>query len=360
MVGIPAKPEDLLELLKRDVNRSLLSAKNGLKVLAGIGGTPVATTPKDVVWSFGDAELWRYRSDRRTEGPPLLVVHSLVTRSYVFDLSPGNSFVEFMLARGFDVFLLDWGEPDERAAHYDLGTYCRQLLPEVVRATARAAGDRDVVLLGYCLGGLLSLLYAAANPDDPVKALAVMATPLHFERMGVIGKMLHGGRVAPESLLDHTGNVPPDVVRDAFRMMQPSVEVTGYANLWQYLWNDEFVAGFQTMTRWGTDHVPLAGAFVTDLARVIRSGDLDAGRPVIGGRSVRLSDIKVPFLAITADRDHLVPAAASGDLPSLVGSSDRRALPLPAGHVGVLLGRSAQKHCLPAIAEWCESHMEVR
>lgn len=360
MVRIPVKPEDLLELVKRDVNRSLLSAKNGLKVLTGVGGTPVGTTPKDVVWTFGDAELWRYRSDQRKHRTPLLIVHSLVTRSYVFDLSPGNSFVEFMLAQGFDVFLLDWGEPDERSAHYDLDTYCRQLLPEIVRATATAAGEKDVVMLGYCLGGLLSLLYAAANPGDPLRSLAVMATPLHFEHMGVIGKMLHGGRIDPRSIVDHTGNVPPDVVRDSFRMMQPAVEVTGYADLWQYLWNDEFVAGFQTMTRWGTDHIPLAGSFVADLSRVIQSGDLDAGCPVIGGRSVRLSDIEVPFLAITAARDHLVPAAASGDLPAMVGSADRESLTLPAGHVGVFLGRGAQKHCLPAISQWFEKQMEVR
>ncbi|NMN96706.1 alpha/beta fold hydrolase [Antrihabitans stalactiti] len=359
MVEIAALPEDLLRSIKHDVNRSRLRAKNALKVIAG-SGPPSGTSPKDTIWSFGDIQLWRYRSDRRTHRTPLLIVHSLVTRSYVFDLSPGNSFVEYMLDRGFDVYLVDWGTPDERAAHYDFGTYCGQFIPEIVRATVDASDDDEVVILGYCLGGLLSLLYAAANVGDPIRALAVMATPVNFRHMGVIGKMLHGGRVSPQSLLDHTGNVPSDAVRDSFRMMQPSVEITGYADLWQHLWNDEFVAGYQIMTRWGTDHIPLAGGLVIELARMIQSDEIANGRVVLGGREVTLRDICVPFLGIIAERDHLVPRAATEGVADMVGSEDSTELVLPAGHVGVFLGRSAQKKCLPAITEWIEKQMETR
>lgn len=359
MVQIPAIPDDLVKSILQDVTRSRLRAKNALKVIAGTTA-PSGTSPKDVIWSFGDIEVWRYRSAQRTHRTPLLVVHSLVTRSYVFDLSPGNSFVEYMLDRGFDVYLVDWGVPDERAAHYDFGSYCTEFLPEIVRATVAASDDDEVILLGYCLGGLLSLLYAAANPDDPIRALAVMATPIDFRHMGVIGKMLHGGRIAPESLLDHTGNVPPDAVRDSFRMMQPSVEITGYADLWEHLWNDEFVAGYQIMTRWGTDHVPMAGALVVELTQLIQSDKLASGHAVVAGRDISFEDIRMPFLAITAERDHLVPRAASEGLAALVGAKDCTEMRLPAGHVGVFLGRSAQRHCLPAMADWFETHTETK
>jgi polyhydroxyalkanoate synthase len=336
----------------------MATAKNGIKVLTGIGAPASAVSPRDLIWSFGDVRLWRYRSDQRRSGPPLLVVHSLVTRSYVFDLSPGNSFVEFMVARGFDVYLVDWGEPDATAAHYDLDVYCRQLLPDIVNATVSSSRSRDVVMMGYCLGGLLSLLYAAAAPDPRLRGLITVATPLHFEHLGPVGAILAGTQVDPGSIVDHTGNVPSDVVRDAFRMMQPSVEAVGYADLWQHLWNDEFVAGYQIMTRWGTDHVPMSGAVVRDLARIARSGDLALGEAVIGGDRVSFLDIHAPFLAVTASRDHLVPPAASGALSELVGSSDSTAMDLPAGHVGIFLGRSAQKQSLPAIVGWLEQRME--
>src|SRR4051794_12895165 len=101
-------PTDLLARVRRDVARSALRARNGLKHLSGVGRPKVGQTPKDTVWSSEKVELWRYHNDRKTMATPLLFVHSLVSRSYVFDLAPGNSFIEFMLNRGFDVFLIDW------------------------------------------------------------------------------------------------------------------------------------------------------------------------------------------------------------------------------------------------------------
>src|SRR4051794_21854764 len=148
-------PSDLVARMRRDVDRSLLRARNGLKYLSGVSRPQLGQTPKDVVWSSGKVELWRYRSSNRTRTPPMLFVHSLVSRSYVFDLAPGNSFVEHMLGRGFDVFLINWGEPDELEASNTLETYCDVHLPQIVRATSKLAGTRKVNLFGYCFGGLL-------------------------------------------------------------------------------------------------------------------------------------------------------------------------------------------------------------
>ena len=153
-------PTDLLDRVRRDVDRSLRRSKNGLKLLSGVGRPVLGQTPKDTVWSSGKVQLWRYRSQpsARKIGPPLLFVHSLVSRSYVFDLAPGNSFVEFMLGAGFDVFLIDWGEPDEMEAANTLETYCDEYLPLAVQAACDAAGADAVTLVGYCLGGVLALL----------------------------------------------------------------------------------------------------------------------------------------------------------------------------------------------------------
>ena len=110
-------PGVLLSRLKRDLDRSALRSRNGLKLLAGIGKPATGTSPKDTVFSAGKASVWRYRSDQRVGGPPLLIVYSLASRSYLFDLTPGNSFVEALLRDGFDVYLINWGEPDELESH---------------------------------------------------------------------------------------------------------------------------------------------------------------------------------------------------------------------------------------------------
>ncbi len=170
----------VLDRVRRDVERNALRARNGIKLVAGVSRPQLGQTPKDLVWSRGHAQLWRYRSDRVTLQPPLLIVFSLVSRSYVLDLRPGNSFVEHLQSAGFDVFLLDWVQADERMARERLEDYADDYLPEAVRRTCEAAGTDTVNLFGYCFGGVLSLLYAAHHPDAPLRSLTVMATPVDY------------------------------------------------------------------------------------------------------------------------------------------------------------------------------------
>jgi len=105
--------------------------------------TPDATigaTPRDAVWTHRETTLYRYRSTKRQYPVPILLVFALINRPDVFDLRPGHSFVEHLLADGFDVFLLDWGEPDEADADRGLDDYVCDQLPWAIRETLRAAG----------------------------------------------------------------------------------------------------------------------------------------------------------------------------------------------------------------------------
>jgi len=327
-------------------------------MLSGVGQPVLGQTPKDTVWSSGKVQLWRYRSEQRSLHPPLLFVHSLVSRSYVFDLAPGNSFVEFMLDWGFDVFLVDWGEPDEMEAANTLETYCDDLMPELVDVVADAGGTDHVTMFGYCIGGVLALLYLAGHRDSPVSALATLATPIDFRHMGTMSTMLQ--RVDPEALIDQTGNVSAEVIRNSFTLLQPTADVASYVNLWQNLWDDQFVTAHQTVTRWAKDHVPFPGACMIQLARLlVRDNLLASGRVPMGDRIVDLADITAPFLSIRGQKDHIVPMAATGNLPELVGSADIKELSLPAGHVGLIVGRTARQRYLPAMAEWLSAHSQT-
>ena len=81
-------PTDLLGRIRRDIERNALRARNGIKHVAGVDHAKVGQSPKDIVWQRDKVVLYRYRSDRRTYGPPVLLVMSLVSRSYIFDLRP--------------------------------------------------------------------------------------------------------------------------------------------------------------------------------------------------------------------------------------------------------------------------------
>jgi polyhydroxyalkanoate synthase subunit PhaC len=169
-------PQDVLSRVRSEVQRNAIRARNGIHVVTATGAPPVGQTPKDIVWRRGRCQLWRYRNDNVRWTPPLFIVFSLVSRSYVLDLAPGNSFVEHLLGAGFDVFLLDWGVPDERDANNLLEDYALGYLPAAVRRACETAGSDEVNMLGYCFGGVLSLLYAASAPQAPLRSLTCPAT----------------------------------------------------------------------------------------------------------------------------------------------------------------------------------------
>ena len=350
---------DLLARVRRDVERSVLRSRNGLKLISGVSRPQVGQTPKDVVWRSGKVELWRYRNDNRTVRPPLLFVHSLVSRSYVFDLAPGNSFIEFMLNRGFDVYLTNWGVPDELESAYTLETYCDGFLPDMADQVCAISGSENVNVFGYCMGGMLALLYAAGHTDGPMANLAVMATPVDFTKMGPMTSVFQAGSLDASHLVDETGNVPAEVMLNSFRMLAPTGDFTSYANLWQHLWNDDYVEAHQLMTTWAKDHIPFPGACMIQISDIFaRRNLLATGRVPLGGREVDLADITVPFANIIGENDNIVPADSTAVLTSLVGSTDVEELRLRAGHVGLIVGRSAHTKHIPAMVDWLERHSQ--
>jgi polyhydroxyalkanoate synthase len=320
----------------------------------------VGRTPKDVVWRSGRCELWRYRSDKVTVSPPLLIVFSLISRSYILDLTPGNSFVERLVDAGFDVYLLDWGVPDERDAENRLEDYVDGYLPAAITRVRELSGADQVNLLGYCFGGILTLLHAAHHPDSPLRSLTVMATPIDFRHMGPLGKIFANGGLEIDAVVDSDGNVPPQVILQGFRSLTPTAEVTRYVNLWDKLWSDDYVAAYQAMTGWSTDHIPFPGAAARETVdMLLRQNGLLNDRLTIGGDRVHLADVRVPFLTVLAERDHIVPEPATAPLIDLVGSEDKHELRLAAGHIGLVVGRTAAKTTVPTIIDFLLSRSEV-
>jgi len=356
-------PNEMLGRIRSDVERNARRARNGLKYVGGVDRPQVGQTRKDVVWKRDKAELWHYRNDSVGATvryrPPVLIVMSLVSRSYVLDLSPGNSFVETLMKAGIDVYLAEWGVADDADSENSLETYTTEYLPRMIRETCRDAGSDDVTILGYCYGGVLSLLMAAAGPDLPIRNFMAMATPTDFSQMGLTTDLVRSGRIKPEDMIDDSGNVPPDAIRNGFRVVKPTSDIASYANMWEHLWNDEYMVGYQAMGQWARDHVPFPGATFKQTAQMlIRDNGFINDDLRINGEKISLSSITCPFISIIAEKDHIVPIAAAEPLLGLVGSEEKEELRLPAGHVGLVAGRTAARVTIPKIIEWIQQHSD--
>jgi len=331
--------------------------RNALRYAAGTHAPRVGATPKDVVWQRDKAQLWRYRSDRIRFATPVVLVHSLVSRSFILDLRPGNSLVEFLRDFGFDVYLVDWGVPDELDAENTLETYVDEYLPLAVGAVLEQSGCSEVTLDGYCLGGVLALLYTAGHAAAPVRNLVTMATPVDMAAMGAMVALIREGRLDPDDLVDETGNVPPDKLLNGFRMLAPTDQVVQYVNVWQHLSNDEFLRGHRAMAAWAHGHIPFPGAAFRQIVQLmVRDNSLADGRLALGGRVVQLSDVRCDVLNVIAEGDTVVPPAAVEPLARLIGDGRVDELRVAAGHIAFAAGRQARTVTLPRLAAWIAAH----
>jgi polyhydroxyalkanoate synthase len=268
--------------------------------------------------------------------------------------------IRYLLGEGFDVFLLDWGVADAVEAQNTLEDYVDDYIPEAIEATMVETGAEELTLIGYCFGGVLTLLLMAGHQEElPVRNLVTLATPADYSKMGFMSQMFASGRLDPDDVIDETGLVSSSRMDEGFQALKPTDQLVQNVNLFQNLWNDQFVEGFLAMNRWARDQVPFPGAAFRQTVQVlIRENALLRGVVPFGRGEVRLKDITVPYLNAFAEQDGIVPAASSEPLTTLVGSRDASELRLQSGHVGFVAGRQAAKVARPQIAGWIRDHSD--
>jgi len=325
--------------------------------LAGARPPKVGRTPCDVVHQENKWRLLRYRGDGPTKyARPVLIVPSLINRHYVLDLLPGRSFVEWMVERGHDVFMIDWGTPGDEDRHLDLDTIAGRYLGRAIRVASRLGRADDVHLLGYCLGGTLAAIHTAAH-GDKVASLTALATPVDFDKGG--GKLRAWTNTRSfnvRDLVGALGNAPWPLLQASFHMLKPTAALAKGMALLDRGADRGWLEGFLAVERWASDNVSFPGAAYVDwLQRMYRDNALATGEYRLQGRSAALSRITCPLHAITFEDDHIVPAASAEALATRVSSSDVVKLHLRGGHVGAVVARRAAQTLWPALSEfWAE------
>lgn len=345
----------MLEQVRDVVERALKRNIKGVGYFAS-PAPALGATAKDLLLSRGTLNLYHYRPlADEIYRVPILLVMATTNRGYILDMVPGQSFVEFLLRQGYDVYMMDWSPPRADEKHLRIEDYVLDFIPDCLGRVRADTGEPDVTLIGYCFGGVLSTIYTALHRDGPVKNLVTFTTPVDFTKMPMFQAWSDPRYFDVDRLVDTLGNVPPDLIFASFDMLRPAARLAGNIRLLDNMWNDEFVKSYRMFDRWATDSLPLAGEYFRQTTKELMwKNGLYNGELVIGGRKVDLADIEVPLLHVVAEHDHIVPYEASKPLVRMVGSADKEEVVLKGGHISLVAGANAQKRLWPRLDRWLQ------
>ncbi len=322
-------------------------AKRALK-----GRPPVGTSAADVVHAENKWRLLRYRSPEVRYRTPVLLVPSLINRHYVLDLLPGRSFAQHLVEHGFDVFCIDWGTPTDEDRYLTFEDVADRYLGRALRVASRASDRGAAHVLGYCMGGTLAAAHVARRPER-VATLMTLAAPIAFSDEGLLSRWVQTDGFDVDALVSGVGNVPWPLMQASFHMLRPTLSLLKLVSLVDRADDDRFLDTFFATETWANDNVSFPGdCYRRYIRELYREDRLVRGELSLGGRAVRLSDIRCPLLAVSFTHDPIVPEASAAPLVELAGSADKEHLRLPGGHVGAVVSRAGMKTLWPRLAGW--------
>ncbi|MDR2013176.1 MAG: class III poly(R)-hydroxyalkanoic acid synthase subunit PhaC [Rhodanobacter sp.] len=347
----PVKIDPTKALDEMLVTQRKLSAALG--TLRTMDDVQVGVTPKEEIYREDKLVLYRFKGERApTAKIPILVVYALVNRPYMVDLQDDRSLVKNLLAKGEDVYIIDWGYPDGADRWLTLDDYINGYIDRCVDAVARHARVKQINLLGICQGGVFSLCYASMHPLK-VKNLITMVTMVDFHTPGnMLANWVRS--MDADLFVDTLGNIPADMMNLCYLTLKPvRLMQQKYLGMVDILDDKTEMENFLRMEKWIFDSPDQAGeAFREFLKEFYQGNKFLNGGLKIGSHEVHLSNITMPVLNVFAEQDHLVPPAASRVLADHIGTKDYTQVEFRGGHIGIYVSSRAQREVPTAIHDW--------
>ena len=343
-LGNPAAIKKLFETGGASAVRGL---HHMLEDIAGNGGMPaqvdkkafqvgktLAISPGAVVFSNELLELIQYApSTAQVHRRPLMIVPPQINKFYLFDMAPGKSLIEFLVAHALQVFVVSWRNPTADHRHWGLASYVAALI-EATDAVREITGSEDMNLNAACSGGITATMllgHLAALGDRRIKAATLMVTVLDTSVESQLGQMATQEAIEAARLSSRQkGVLTGEDLGRIFAWMRPNDLV------WNY-WVNNYLLGNDPpafdILFWNNDMTRLPAALHSDYLDLFLNNPLPrAGVLTLLGTPIDLSKVECETFIVAGVTDHITPWHACYATVGMLGGAKEFVLS-SSGHI---------------------------
>ncbi len=329
--------ENLVEDLQNTLKGSAPAGTEEFEV-----GKTVAVTAGKVVFRNELIELIQYQpTTPSVHAEPVLIVPAWIMKYYILDLSPRNSMVKYLVEQGHTVFMISWKNPDEKDRDIGMDDYVDKGFHAALDAVTTIVPKRKVHAVGYCIGGTLLAIGAAAlarDKDERLASITMLAAQTDFSEPGELAFFINPSQLAMlEATMHRKGVLESRQMGGAFALLRAQDLV------WRPIVN-QYLKGQRDrmidLMAWNADGTRMPWRMHTEyLYRLYLDNELATNRLPVAGKLIRLSDISVPMFVVGTEADHVAPWKSVYKVDNLVRSDDLTFLLTSGGHnAGIVAG----------------------